>query len=278
MVGLACASRRRQPIFAPPSDACSLMREPIFSSLAQHGFVHLDEPGGEHLRQRFHLGHGVIVNIGEAAEFMRPLDLVMRSAKLVAKCENDGLSGLGKMWDDPSRMDRQIEDGGTSLICRKDDRVPFVVGVEAQMVEEEIADFAVPAIILNEPERAQTNVVVTLRQRLGLELTDAFVTALRPSSIIRATSFGVTRRLAGSSGFAPILSKNEANFGSSHNFGGTTCFSESGVRRRPKPKMAMSALLSNVTMQRNRSGFPAGKGERAMDAARLTICWSARTS
>jgi hypothetical protein len=50
------------------------MRGPIFSSLASVIFIRLDEPGGEQLRQRFHLGHGVIVNIGEAAEVMRPLD------------------------------------------------------------------------------------------------------------------------------------------------------------------------------------------------------------
>ena len=106
---------------------------------------------------------------------MRPLGLLLRSAKLVPKCENGRLSGLGQSWNDAARMDRQIEDGGTSLIHRKDDRVPFVIGVETQSVEEEIADFAVPAIVLNEPERAQTNVVVPLRQRLGLELTDAFV-------------------------------------------------------------------------------------------------------
>src|SRR6186997_1950860 len=100
--------------------------------------MRLDEPGGEHLRQRFHLGHGVIVNIGEAAEFMRPLGLLLRSAKLVPKCENGRLSRLGQSWNDAAGMDRQIEDGGTSLIHRKDDRVPFVIGVETQIVEEEI--------------------------------------------------------------------------------------------------------------------------------------------
>src|SRR5262249_53570017 len=102
-------------------------------------------------------------------------DLVMRSAKPVAKRENDLLFGLGKSWNVPARMNGHIEDGGASRVRRKDDRVPFVVGVETQSVEEEIAGFAVPAIILNEPERAKTNIVVALRRRLGLELTDACV-------------------------------------------------------------------------------------------------------
>jgi hypothetical protein len=56
------------------------MREPIFSSLAQPILRYLDKPFAEHLRQPFHLGHGVIVNILEAAEFMCPLHL-MRNAK-----------------------------------------------------------------------------------------------------------------------------------------------------------------------------------------------------
>jgi hypothetical protein len=94
------------------------VRGPIVSSLAQPILRYLDKPFAEHLRQPFHLGHGVIVNILEAAEFMCPLHLLMRSAKLVAKFEKDGLSGLGKMWNDPSRMDRDIEDGRSSLIPR----------------------------------------------------------------------------------------------------------------------------------------------------------------
>ena len=52
-------------------------------------------------RQLFHLGHGVLVNVRESVEFMRPLHLLMRSAKLVAKLEKDGLSGLGKMGMTP---------------------------------------------------------------------------------------------------------------------------------------------------------------------------------
>jgi hypothetical protein len=46
------------------------------------------------------------------------------------------------------------------------------------MIDEEIADLAVPATILDEPERTQTNVIEALRQRLGLELTDARVHSL----------------------------------------------------------------------------------------------------
>ncbi len=134
----------------------------------------LNKQGAEPISQLFHLGHRVIATIGEAAEFVRSSDLLMRSAKSVAKYENDLLLGLGKSWNVSTRMNGLIEDGGASRIRRKDDRVPIVVGVETQMVDEETAGFAVPATILNEPERAQTN-LVALRQLFGLELTDAFV-------------------------------------------------------------------------------------------------------
>src|SRR5262249_39100624 len=127
------------------------MRGRTLSFSAQPNLIRLDEPGAEPLRHLFHLGHRVIVNVLEAAEFMRPLDLVMRSAKPVAKCENDGLSGLGKMLNDPFRTDRNVQDGGSSRILRNDHRVPFIVRVETQMVDEKIAGFAVPAIIMKEP-------------------------------------------------------------------------------------------------------------------------------
>src|ERR1700743_2434615 len=57
-------------------------------------------------------------------------------------------------------------------------RIPFVVRIETQVTDEEIADFAVPATILNEPERAQANVVETPCCGLGLELTDTGAHAL----------------------------------------------------------------------------------------------------
>src|SRR5215468_5198205 len=65
--------------------------------------------------------------------------------------------------------------------------------------------------------------------------------------------------------------ENSAFFGSSHASGGTIYLLESGVRRRPKPKMAMSGSCQISRHSRTRPAFPAGKGGRATTAMRLTI-------
>src|SRR5262249_45065138 len=135
-----------------------------------------------------HLGLGRLENILEAAEFVRSLHLLMRGAKLVAKLTKDRLSALGEMRNDPSRVERDIEKARGSLVAR-DDRVPFLVRVEAKLVDQEIADLAVPAIFLNEPEHAQMQVVVPVGQRLGLHPMDALIDGLaafldHPSDVV----------------------------------------------------------------------------------------------
>src|SRR5262245_57869594 len=116
---------------------------------------------------------------------------------------------------------------------------------------------------------------VPFGQRLRLHLMNACVDCLaalldHPPHIVvcDAKIVGIVRLCADPR-------ENSAFFGSSHASGGTIYLLESGVRRRPKPKMAMSGSCQISRHSRTRPAFPAGKGGRATTAMRLTIHWRA---
>jgi hypothetical protein len=114
------------------------------------------------------------------------------------------------------------------------------------MIDEEIADFAVPATILNEPEPAQTNVIEALRRCLGLELADARVHSLaafidHPHDIV-----GRDQTVGWIIWFAADPFEKRRPLWITPSFRRNNMLLGSGRSRCPKPRMVMRALLQNV--------------------------------
>src|SRR5262249_40666534 len=143
--------------------------------------------------------------------------------------------------------------------------------VETQMIDKETADLAVPAAVLDEPERTQAN-FMALGQRLGLELTDTLVDCFasvidHPRDVIRRDeTIGRIIRLAAN----PFEKRNPLRI--IRELWLKYMLVGGGPAQLSKTKNGHAcAQVEPRDTTKTRAAFPVRKEARATDAARLTI-------